>query len=401
MENTDQLNNLFQKYLNQSCSPDEIKQLLDYFGDVQLTDDELLAELIGEVLKEEQLFVEDDRATRARLDICLENIMANRTMPVKTRKIWLSPKWAVAAGLLIAAFTALFYFTQTNLNEVSHTVAQEEFKPGTDKARLTLADGTVIDLEEAINGKLENANGIAVTKAEDGKLVYDAKNATAKSTKVSYNTLITPRGGQYKVVLPDGSLIWLNAASSLRFPTLFVGEDRRVELVGEGYFEIVRNVEQPFVVVTGGQEVTVLGTHFNINAYQETNIIRTTLLEGAVKVSKGTKSFLLAPGQEARLDILNNGMSIVKNVDVDAAVAWKDGRFSFDKTNIKEVMQQVARWYDVDILYKGDFSNVEFTGDISRGIDARSVLNLLKGTKQVDFVIDGRIITIIPYINKP
>lgn len=399
MKNTDQLNILFQKYLNQSCSPDEMKQLLDHFGTSQ-RDEGLLGKLVEEVLNEQDT-VAVDMETRQRLDTCLENIKVNRTMPVETRKVWLKPiysRWSVAATLFIATCTA-FYFTQkSSVNTVKQiVVAQAELKPGTEKAILTLADGTVIDLEQAVNGKLENKDGIAVTKAADGKLVYDAKNTTLVNGVVSYNTLITPRGGQYKVILPDGSAIWLNAASSLRFPTQFVGGERRVELSGEGYFEIKKNAKQPFIVVSGGQEVTVLGTHFNINAYQENHIFKTTLLEGAVKISTTEQSFLLAPGQAASLDNSSNGISMAKNVDVDAAIAWKNGKFSFDETNIKEVMQQISRWYDVDVVYKGDFSNVEFTGVIPRGVDASSVLNLLKGIHQVDFIINGRIITVIPY----
>lgn len=399
MKKPDQLNILFLKYLNQRCSPDEMKQLLDYFG-TSHRDEELLSQLIGEALNEQDTMVVDVE-TRKRLDTCLENIKANRTMPAEPRKIRLNPgysRWAVAAALFIATCTVFFFTQKSNVNTVKQTAsAQVVLKPGTDKARLTLADGTVIDLEEAVNGKLENKDGIAVTKAADGKLVYDAKNGTPVSGAVSYNTLITPRGGQYKVILPDGSAIWLNAASSLRFPTQFVGGERRVELSGEGYFEIKKNTKQPFVVVSGGQEVTVLGTHFNVNAYQENHVFKTTLLEGAVKISTAGQSYLLAPGQAANLDNSSNDISIAKNVDVDAAIAWKNGRFSFDETNIKEVMQQIARWYDVDIVYKGDFSNVVLTGIIPRGADANQILNLLKGTKQVDFIINGRIITVIPY----
>lgn len=400
MKNTEQLNILFQKYLNQRCSPDEISQLLNYF-DTAPNDDKLLGQLIEGVLNQ-QGASDLDTETRQRLDTCLENIMAKRTMPVKTRKIWLRPlyiRWAVAATLFVTVGAAYFYFTQTADTSTTDKVgiASAELKPGKEKAILTLADGTVIDLEQAGNGKLENKAGVLVTKTADGKLIYDTKNGVSPSGEISYNTLVTPRGGQYKVILPDGSAIWLNAASSLRFPTHFVGDERRVELSGEGYFEIKKNTDQPFVVVSEGQEVTVLGTHFNINAYRENNFIKTTLLEGAVKINKGEQSCLLAPGQEASLSSANSRFSIEKNVDVDAAIAWKEGRFSFDETNIKEVMQQISRWYDVEVVYKGDFSNVELTGLISRAADASDVLKLLKGTQQVDFIISGRIITVIPY----
>jgi len=391
----DQLHIIFQKYLDQNCSPDEMQQLLDYFGTTQ-ADPELLEQLVEKVLLSQD--VEDaDAAAQSRLDAGFQQILAKRVKAKPAMRLkMLYTKWAVAATLFVAVGAGLFYFTKSDI-PTNVTANQIALKPGTEKARLTLADGTVIDLEEAVNGKLNNKDGVAITKADDGKLVYDAKNKGDVNAPVSYNTLVTPRGGQYKVILPDGSSIWLNAASSLRFPTQFVGAERRVELSGEGYFEIKKNAKQPFVVVSGGQEVTVLGTHFNINAYRENNTIKTTLLEGAVKVSKGAQSYLLAPGQEANLDNENNSFSIAKDVDVALAVAWKNGRFSFDATNIKEVMQQIARWYDVDVSYKGDFSNVELTGEIPRGADASRVLNLLKGTKQVDFIINGRSITVIPY----
>lgn len=394
----DQLNILFQKYLDQKCSPDEMQQLLDYFGTIQ-TDDVSLGQLIEKVLLSRDAEGSVDVETQLKLDAGFKHILAKRTLkrnPAPRLKI-LYRKWAVAATLVVTVGASLFYITK-RYNSESVVVNQIALKPGKEKATLTLADGTVVDLEHAGNGKLDSKDGVAVTKTADGKLVYDSKKIGDVNGPVAYNTLVTPRGGQYKVILPDGSAVWLNAASSLHFPTQFVGKERRVELIGEGYFEIKKNAMQPFVVNTDGQEVRVLGTHFNINAYKENSITKTTLLEGSVKVSKGEQSYMLAPGQEASLDNLSNSFSIAKNVDIDVAVAWKEGKFSFDETNIKEVMQQVARWYDIDVIYKGDFSNVQFTGVIiSRGEDARQVLNLLKGTKQVDFIINGRSITVVPY----
>lgn len=399
MKSTDQLNILFQKYLNQRCSPDEIKQLLDYFNISQNSQDEL-DRLVAKVLSE-PFTAPIDEETRERLDAGLKNIMAKRILATPVQKMWSKLnylKWMAAASLLITIGAGLFYFMSTpDTSNGAQAITETVFKPGTEKARLTLADGTIIDLEQAANGKLKNKDGIAVTKTADGKLVYDTQQEISAGGKVTYNTVVTPRGGQYKIILPDGSSIWLNAASSLRFPTSFVGDERRVELSGEGYFEIKRNARKPFVVASAEQEVTVLGTHFNINAYKDNNLIKTTLLEGAVKISKGKQSYVLAPGQQATLNNSENNISIARNVDVDAAVAWKDGKFSFDETNIKEVMQQVARWYDVEVLYKGDFSNVELTGVIPRGADANHILNLLRGTKQVDFLITGRSITVIPY----
>lgn len=397
MKNTAELNILFQKYLNQNCSPEEMKQLLDYFGTAQ-ADQEWL-ELAIEKILNEQTDDADEIAMQEKLDIGFQQILMKRDEAAKKQVSQLRlryTKWAVAASLFFVVGLALFHFTKP-FHKASHLVKRNELKPGADRAQLTLADGTVIDLEQAANGKLSNQEGTGVTKTADGKLVYETKNGKDENDRVAYHTLVTPRGGQYKIILPDGSAAWLNAASSLRFPTYFAGKERRVELRGEGYFEVKKDAHQPFVVTSGGQEVTVLGTHFNINAYQENNTIKTTLLEGAVKVTKGNSNCLIAPGEAAYLNNENNKIAILKNVDTDAAVAWKDGRFSFDETNIKDAMQQIARWYDVDIVYDGDFSNVELTGVISRGTNAEQVLKLFKGMHQIDYIIKGRLITIIPY----
>nr|WP_121273528.1 FecR family protein [Pedobacter schmidteae] len=397
MKNTAELNILFQKYLIQNCSPEEVKQLLDYFGTAQ-ADQEWL-ELAIEKILDEQLDDAAELAIQEKLDIGFQQILTKRNEAAKKQVSQLRlqyTKWAIAASLFLVVGMALFHFIKSpekNIQLVHHS----ELKPGADRARLTLADGTVIDLEQAANGKLSNKEGTTVTKTADGRLVYDTKTGKNENDRVAYHTLVTPRGGQYKIILPDGSAAWLNAASSLRFPTYFAGKERRVELRGEGYFEVKKNATQPFVVTASGQEVTVLGTHFNINAYQESNTIKTTLLEGAVRISKGNSNCLLAPGEAAYLNNGNNKIAILKNVDTDAAIAWKDGRFSFDETNIKDAMQQIARWYDVDIVYDGDFSNVELTGVISRGTNAEQVLKLFKGMHQIDYIIKGRSITIIPY----
>ncbi|MDR6783129.1 transmembrane sensor [Pedobacter africanus] len=397
MKNTEQLHILFQKYLDQSCSPDEMKQLLDYLSASE-KHDELLEALISPVL-EDQYEAPMDAESKRLLDAGFQQILAKRAAPQKRQAVLRQFyfRWAAAAAIFfIAVCTAVFYFYPQPVNETQATTSYVKFKPQTDKARLTLADGTVINLEQVAKGKINNKNGVVVTKTADGKLVYEAK-AEQKNAAIAFNTLVTPRGGQYKIILPDGSAIWLNAASSLRFPTRFSGKERRVELNGEGYFEIAKNAAQPFIVTARGQEVTVLGTHFNVNAYAESNIIKTTLLEGAVKVSKDQTGYLLVPGEEAALNTSDNTISVAKNVDVNAAVAWKDGMFRFEATDIREVMHEVARWYDVDVRYKGDFTDVVLTGWFSRGDDVKKTLKLLKGTEQVDFVINGKTVTVIPY----
>jgi ferric-dicitrate binding protein FerR (iron transport regulator) len=224
-------------------------------------------------------------------------------------------------------------------------------------------------------------------------------SGTAKESsgtaKESFHTLVTPRGGQYQLLLPDGSKVWLNAASSVRFPTSFSGKERHVELTGEAYFEIAKDASRPFRVdAPGGMQVEVLGTHFNIMSYTDENAINTTLLEGSVKVREGSVSSLLRPGEQASLNKASDGIS-VSNADVDETIAWKNGLFRFEGATIEAVMKQIARWYDVEVIYKGSVSK-HFRGMISRSVDISQVIKMLELTSEVHFKIDGKTITVMP-----
>ena len=208
-----------------------------------------------------------------------------------------------------------------------------------------------------------------------------------------YNTLATPRGGQYQLTLPDGSKVWLNAASSLRYPVAFLGAERRVEVTGEAYFEVTKNASQPFKVsLRDNQEVDVLGTSFDINAYADEPEIRTTLLTGAVK----TEGVTLKPGQQAAWT-LNRPVRVRSDADVEEAIAWKNGKFIFSGGDIQSVMRQLERWYDVEVDYKGDFKGVELVGVISRFKNISEILNMLEQTHTVTFQVEGRRVTVLPY----
>lgn len=215
------------------------------------------------------------------------------------------------------------------------------------------------------------------------------------TSKVLYNTISTPRGGQYQVMLPDGSKVWLNAASSLRFPTAFTGKERQVKMEGEAYFEVAQQASKPFVVVTGNIKIKVLGTHFNVNAYSNENTIRTTLAEGAVRVSKEDKSKVLEPGEQVQFDKQTGNMSI-KQVNVDQMLAWKNGLFYFDNTNIKTIMKQVARWYNVDAVYEtAQLKNKNFSGITSRYKNVDGLLKRLELTGTIHFKVEGKTITVM------
>ncbi|HEY0176031.1 MAG TPA: FecR domain-containing protein, partial [Pedobacter sp.] len=254
-----------------------------------------------------------------------------------------------AATVLIFS-AALWIFKKPEKPQPGHTAPSIAKKhtpvlPGGNKAYLTLADGSKIILNDARIGKLATQAGIQVTKAKDGMLIYRLKDKKTTHTDSPDNTITTPSGGQYQLVLSDGTKVWLNAASSLKFPAHFLKGKREVELTGEAYFEVAKNAASPFIVKAADQQVLVLGTHFNIKAYQDENTVKTSLLEGRVNISLAGQTATLLPGQEA----LNrhNGQIGVHEADVEESIAWKKGLFQFNNAGIEEVMKQVARWYNV------------------------------------------------------
>lgn len=266
-------------------------------------------------------------------------------------------------------------------------------RPGRNQAVLTLADGRTVLLDQAHLGVLAQQGGSQVQKTADGQLIY-AAGTLAASQPLLYNTVATPRGGQYQLTLPDGSQVWLNAASSLRFPVALTGAERRVELTGEAYFEVAKDARHPFKVAARGTEVTVLGTHFDVQAYDDEPALAATLLEGAVRLNLGAQQALLRPGQQARPR--PDGTIQVREVDVQHAVAWKNGYFVFNDEPIEAIMRQVARWYDVDVRCPSTLTNKDFNGKISRYKDAADVLRVLELTGAVHFTTQGRRITVQP-----
>ncbi|MFC0513893.1 FecR family protein [Mucilaginibacter angelicae] len=302
-------------------------------------------------------------------------------------------KWMAAAVLLSISIT-FYYYRQHSIQQTSNTIAQNDIAPGGNKAILTLANGSKLVLDDSKNGKLATQGKTVVQKTGSGMLAYLASSLNAGSTasEITYNTVTTPRGGQYNVVLPDGTQVWLNAASSLKFPTAFNGKERNVELKGEAYFEVVKNKAMPFHVSSSGQTIEVLGTHFDVNAYNDEAALKTTLLEGSVKVAKGGLSAMLKPGQQS--SISNNETNALIKVsevaDIDEIMAWKNGNFHFNNTDIKTVMRQVSRWYDVDIEYAGKLPDDDvFTGTFSRNLTAAKALKVLEFSG-VNFKIEGR-----------
>jgi len=272
--------------------------------------------------------------------------------------------------------------------------------PGSNKAILTLDNGEQVVLEDAKNGIITQQGNASVNKTDSGRLLYNKIAGNEAATSIVYNTLRTPYGGQYQMTLQDGTKVWLNAGSSLRFPASFSGNERNVTLIGEAYFEVAKDKDRPFLVTVNAgsgmpMTVKVLGTHFNINAYPDEQQNRVTLLEGAVKVDCGAANALLAPGKEAILNKLSGKIS-VSSGDTEAATAWKNGYFLFDNEKVESIMRQISRWYNVEIIYQGDVSRKAIAGSLSRSKNVDDVLKMLELTGTVHFKIEGRRITVMP-----
>ncbi|WP_138475574.1 FecR family protein [Dyadobacter bucti] len=323
-------------------------------------------------------------------------------------------RYAAAAILILAGTFAYFTIFRKKAPEVASVkmVTNDAF-PGSNKAILTLADGSDIVLDDARNGEIAVQEGIRITKTADGKLIYSSEKITddeASRKPGIFNTITTPKAGQFKVNLPDGTKVWLNSLSSIRFPASFDGPVRTVEITGEVYFEVAplmnsidgKTQKVPFHVSSADQVVEVLGTHFNINSYRDESATRTTLLEGSVRVLAAKKGqnvkseVRLRPGEQALVPARiksqqTPGAGItVRNVDSEEAVAWKEGYFRFKDAGIQDVMRQLARWYDIEVSYEGDFSSEQFTGFVSRNIRMSNVLKILQEGGGVKFSIKGK-----------
>ena len=309
------------------------------------------------------------------------------------KRSWVRLAAAAAIILLIGSTILVNIFTNKKAvptTSVAQQIPATSIAPGMNKAILTLADGSSITLDSTGNQVIQQGN--ATIHQQRGKLQYTAEG---NAEGISYNILTTPAGGQYEVTLPDGSQVWLNAASSLRFPTSFNGSERNVILTGEAYFEVAKNTNMPFTVVVNDIRVEILGTHFNVSAYADDNNITTTLLEGAVKVHSPGKAVVLKAGQQARFDHDTKGLGVSAG-DTEGAVAWKNGYFKFSNENIQSVMRKIARWYNVDIEYRGDVTHKALWGTISRFENIKEVLSMLELTGTMHFSMEGRKVIVSP-----
>ena len=386
---------LYEKNLTGDCTPEEKKMLEEYDDGFSLEEVPWDQALLGP--KEEMA---------EAMYVPIQAGMKTQGQQARLRRIFRTRvRVAVAAILLPLVLGGVYLWSRHSPgtgNAVTGTLKDQfknDVRPGGEKAMLTLADGSSIVLDSSGKGLLARQGNASVVKTSNGQLSYMVDRAV--EAPVSYNTISTPRGGQYEVVLPDGSKAWLNAASSLRFPTAFTGRERRVELTGEGYFEIAKDASRPFkvAVMSAGAaspvpEVEVLGTEFNIMAYGDEQSVNTTLVSGSVRLKQADQAWTLRPGQQARLKT-DGSVDLDEAADVDAATAWKNGRFEFNG-NIKGIMRQIARWYDVEVKYEGNVSDKAFGGAISRTANVSEILKVFELTGSIHFRIDGKTITVEP-----
>lgn len=409
------------KHLQDTISAEESQTLEQWIAASEENRSKFNRIVNGDTLREDLLlFIDSDQRIRERVYAKLPDV--HNTLIVTPKRSWM--RWvSVAAAVLVITGASVWLMRS---KETPATNAPEQQVPmaatipaGGNKATLTLADGTVIDLDKAGNGTIATEGKTKVTKTENGQLEYKSATGTRQSA-ITYNLLSTPRGGQYQLILPDGSKVWLNAASSIKYPTEFSGNERRVEVTGETYFEITRNTEKPFKVTVlppsggagRGGEIEVVGTHFNINAYGDEQPIVTTLLEGKIKISPvevvnkqsgsldvnnsklATRNYkLLNPGEEAQISDKAD-IKVRKNVDTESAVAWMKGFFDFHNANIKTVMSQVSRWYNIDVQYNGAVPAQTFEGNIDRNIPLNELLALLQQMGSTKFTIEGRTVKV-------
>lgn len=393
-KNENRYNELAAKWLSGTITPNEREEFSQWYNTDQHK---------PFIIPQEFAVSEEDHKQRIFNKIKSE-IRENRVAkPIKL--FWPS---VAAAIILIMGVGLFFYFKKSSFYDTQNLAISKsnDIKPGGNKAILTLANGKKIVLTDAAIGELAKQAGIQITKTGDGQLVYTVskdKSDLHPAEPSSFNLIETPKGGQYQVGLPDGTKVWLNAASSLKYPTQFTANERRVELTGEGYFEVAKMIKGskriPFIVKTASQIVEVLGTHFNINTYADEATTKTTLLEGSVRVSqfhgdqlRTTISKLLSPGQQAILGAMRFD---IENVDVEEAVAWKNGYFLFQDENLKTVMNKLSRWYDIEVFYQGNLDKIKIGGFVSRSKNLSEVLRVLQLTGKVKFKTEERRVTVM------
>jgi len=371
---------------------------------------EYIAAIIAKQLQGEQLSPEEQRALenfqlylkqrmdKAGVELAYGDFQRSvGTAQEKRRPVHRLTRWAVAAAVLLAVAGGWLLYSQGHKRApVAAAAVVVDVAPGKQGAVLTLAGGRQVVLDSLGNGLVAAQNGADVT-LENGRLTYTKGHTGAAD--LAFNTMSTPRGRKFQLVLPDGTKVWMNAASTLTFPTVFTGSERKVAITGEAYFEVAKNAAMPFkVMINDKEEVEVLGTSFDVHAYAGEANMRTTLLEGSVRVSNAGEKVLLKPGQLAAVrheGPVSSGIS-VRSANIEKVMAWKNDLFDFEDASLTEVMNEVSRWYDIDVVYEKGIPSFEFGGKIRRDLTLAGLLKFLEGAG-VHFRIEaGRRLVVMP-----
>jgi ferric-dicitrate binding protein FerR (iron transport regulator) len=410
--NNQYYNELFERLLEGKLSPDETSQLLEWLNRDENAGEAaiIISSRLNREVSEEEITPEVMNALQARLPLILNAPQREKRGAVKLLQPWF--KYAAAVVLIITVSFFIRSILQkpvpANTSTEKPIAATTDIAPGSQGAVLTLADGRKVVLDSLGNGTISLQTGAEV-RLKDGQLVYDPVAATEE--QMVYNSISTPKGRQFQLILPDGTRVWLNAASSLKYPTHFSGNERKVEIKGEAYFEVAKNAQKPFIVtLPQGAEVRVLGTHFNINAYDNEPAIKTTLLEGSVKIVKRESAFarasadksangkensiILKPGEQA-VAAPHSPLVINHSPVVDQVMAWKNGVFNFEDATLQEVMHQLERWYDIEVVYETGIPKLEFVGKMGRDLSLNNVLRGLELNK-VHCRLEGRKLIVLP-----
>lgn len=377
-----QLKELFELYYNGNATPEQTARLMELIRQVPEAE-------LGELIHEhgEKLTAITPVISAGKAENILQHILGNDPAPARKITWW---HYTAAAAAVLALVIGISWMMKSKPHRPHPAVVATDIMPGKEGATLTLGNATVIGLDTAANGVIGQQGNVAV-RLVNGQLTY---SGNANTVNAPWNTITTGKGNHYSMVLTDGTKVWLNAASSLRFPAAFSGGERKVEVTGEVYFEVAPDPQKPFrVQLPGRGSIEVLGTHFNVHAYNDEPGVATTLFEGAVKVRKDDQQQLLAPGQQA---VLNEqpGITLNKQVDLAQVIAWKEGYFWFDDTNIYTLMKQISRWYDVEVRFEGKVTEDGFTGKISRNVPLSQVLQILE-LYGLHFKITGKQITVM------
>lgn len=386
------LENMIKRYVAGEATPEEIKFIEAYYQYLEKGENILDHSSEIDVLRlEEENF---------------QSIKASIAQSKTNRRISPVYRYAAAAAIIVILGFGVLYFSKNKQLDTKNLLATNDkaldVLPGVDKAVLTLADGSKVVLDNNSNENIIEKSGLTISKTKDGQLIYKVSNGVQKGNTVAYNTIETAKGNQYQVLLPDGTKVWLNAASSLKYPEVFTGKERRVVLTGEAYFEVAKDKTRPFFVRTvsspkdnRGQDVEVLGTHFNINSYMDDQSVKTTLLEGSVKVSNDNSSKILKPGEQAVINNYGLGTIHILQADTDDETAWKNGLFRFSNAGLKSILNQIERWYDVKIDYNS-VPDKRYNGMVPRNAKLSEVLQMLEVTGNINFEIEeNRVLKVI------